>query len=214
MLSASTATRRRGPGCTNCGVRWFVPIGTASSAWSRSTRCTSEARRRAFRGATRRRRPSWPSPWRSSTRRKLGRVRLRRVADVSGDALQPFVQEAVEPGSSVLTDAWGGYDHRVMNQSASPDPAHVLMPAVDRVAVLLKGWLLGTYQGAVSRKHLNYYFDEYTFRFNRRGSRSRGVSSAGAGCSDATYANSRALHGHRERTPLMGSHHYMLCQVA
>ena len=62
--------------------------------------------------------------------KRLGRVRLRRVADVSGQTLRPFVQEAVEPGSSVLTDAWGGYtglsglgyDHMVINQSAAPDP--------------------------------------------------------------------------------------------
>ena len=115
--------------------------------------------------------------------KKLGRVRLRRVADVSGEALGPFVQETVEPGSSVLTDAWRGYaglsklgyDHMVINQAASHDPAHVLMPAVHRIAALLKRWLLGTYQGAISREHLNYYLDEYTFRFNRRGSRSRGL---------------------------------------
>ena len=115
--------------------------------------------------------------------KRLGRVRLRRVADVSGQTLRPFVQEAVEPGSSVLTDAWGGYtglsglgyDHMVINQSAAPDPAHVLMPAVHRIAALLKRWLLGTYQGAVSREHLNYYLDEFTFRFNRRSSRSRGL---------------------------------------
>jgi transposase-like protein len=113
----------------------------------------------------------------------FGRLRLRRVSDVTGETLRPFVREAVEPGARVRTDGWGGYsglsrlgyDHRVINQSASPDPAHVLMPAVHRIAALLKRWLDGTYQGAVSREHLNYYLDEYTFRFNRRGSRSRGL---------------------------------------
>ena len=49
------------------------------------------------------------------------------------------------------------------------------MKGVHRIAALLKRWLAGTYQGAVSREHLNYYLDEYTFRFNRRGSRSRGL---------------------------------------
>jgi len=39
---------------------------------------------------------------------------------------------------------------------------------------LLKRWILGTHQGAVSHDHLDYYLDEYTFRFNRRTSRSRG----------------------------------------
>jgi hypothetical protein len=33
---------------------------------------------------------------------------------------------------------------------------------------------MGTHQGAVSHKHLDYYPDEFTFRFNRRKSKSRG----------------------------------------
>ena len=33
---------------------------------------------------------------------------------------------------------------------------------------------MGTHQGAVSRQHLDYYLDEFTFRFNRRASRHRG----------------------------------------
>jgi hypothetical protein len=45
---------------------------------------------------------------------------------------------------------------------------------VHRAASLLKRWLLGTHQGAVSREHLDYYLDEFTFRFNRRASRHRG----------------------------------------
>src|SRR5215469_1825250 len=49
-----------------------------------------------------------------------------------------------------------------------------LMPRVHRVISLLKRWLIGTHQGAVSHKHLEYYLDEFTFRFNRRTSRSRG----------------------------------------
>jgi transposase-like protein len=116
--------------------------------------------------------------------RRIGRIRLRQVPDVSGHSLGSFVKETVEPGaSSILTDAWRGYsglealgyDHVIINQSASPHPAHVLMPGVHLVASLLKRWLLGTYQGAVSIEHLNYYLDEFTFRFNRRRSRSRGL---------------------------------------
>ena len=49
------------------------------------------------------------------------------------------------------------------------------MPAVHRISSLLKRWLLGTHQGAVSAKHLDYYLDEYTFRFNRRNSNARGM---------------------------------------
>ena len=113
----------------------------------------------------------------------FGRVRLRRVPDVSGDSLIPFVCEMVEPGSEVLTDGWGGYNtlpeynyiHRKTILSSSGDPAHVSMPGVHRIAALLKRWLLGTYQGSVRNKYLDYYLDEYTFRFNRRTAQARGL---------------------------------------
>lgn len=48
------------------------------------------------------------------------------------------------------------------------------MPRVHRVASLLKRWLMGTHQGAVTQEHLDYYLDEFTFRFNRRRSANRG----------------------------------------
>jgi hypothetical protein len=51
----------------------------------------------------------------------------------------------------------------------------VLLPGPHRIAALLKRWLLSTHQGAVSNRHLDYYLDEYTFRFNRRTSGSRGL---------------------------------------
>jgi transposase-like protein len=113
----------------------------------------------------------------------FGRIRIKHVADVSSASLTPFVCQAVHPGSTLHTDGWNGYNdlakhgygRKVTVLSASADPAHVLMPGVHRVAALLKRWLLGTYQGAVSNEHLNYYLDEFTFRFNRRRSRSRGL---------------------------------------
>jgi hypothetical protein len=54
------------------------------------------------------------------------------------------------------------------------EPASELLPRVHRVISLLRRWLMGTHQGAVSHKHLDYYLDEFTFRFNRRKSKSRG----------------------------------------
>jgi hypothetical protein len=59
--------------------------------------------------------------------------------------------------------------------NTSGDPAHVAMPGVHRVASLLKRWILGTHQGSVSDEHLQAYLEEFTFRFNRRTSRSRGL---------------------------------------
>ena len=54
-------------------------------------------------------------------------------------------------------------------------PASGRFPKVHRVASLLKRWLLGTHQGAVKPSYLDYYLDEFTFRFNRRTSRSREI---------------------------------------
>ena len=124
--------------------------------------------------------------WLHKLRRAMvrpGRVRLRRAPDVSGDSLHVFIEESVTAGSVVHTDGWPGYDdiakkgytHKVTILSQSDEPAHKLMPRVHRVASLLKRWLLGTHQGAVSEKHLDYYLDEFTFRFNRRRSRTRGL---------------------------------------
>ena len=115
--------------------------------------------------------------------RGFGRVRMQRVADVSGDSLVRFICGAVEQGATIHTDGWRGYDgvaahgykREVTVVSGSGDPAHVLMPGVHRVASLLKRWLLGTHQGAVHHTHLDYYLDEFTFRFNRRASRARGL---------------------------------------
>lgn len=76
-------------------------------------------------------------------------------------------------GYNGLTDY--GYTRDILVQSSSGDPAHVSMPGVHRVASLLKRWLLSTHQGSVSSHHLQSYLEEFTFRFNRRTSRSRGL---------------------------------------
>lgn len=111
----------------------------------------------------------------------LGRIRLARVADASAASLQPAIEQALEPGGTVRTDDWSGYlgltalgyRHNVVRAEAVV--GENLLPLANRVASLLKRWLLGTHQGAVRPTHLDYYLDEFTFRFNRRTSRSRGL---------------------------------------
>ena len=100
----------------------------------------------------------------------------------SKNSLHSFIFDCIEPGSVVHTDGWEGYGgldakgytHEVTVLGGKKDAASKLMPRVHLVASLLKRWLLGKHQGAVSADHLDYYLDEYTFRFNRRKSRSRG----------------------------------------
>lgn len=115
--------------------------------------------------------------------RGTGRIRMARIPDASKRSLHGFIQQAIKSGSVVHTDGWAsygglsrkGYGHTVSSLKGQPkDAAVVTMPRVHRVASLLKRWLLGTHQGAVRTDHLDYYLDEFTFRFNRRTSRSRG----------------------------------------
>lgn len=111
---------------------------------------------------------------------RIGRIRLSHVRDASADSLTPAVEAAVEPGSTVRTDDWDGYvrlpshGYRRKIVRTTAEVGENLLPSAHRVASLLKRWLLGTHQGAVQPSHLDYYLDEFTFRFNRRTSRSRG----------------------------------------
>jgi len=111
--------------------------------------------------------------------RRLGRLRLACVLDSKGETLVSAIQALVERGSMIETDGLqsyngltaAGYQHRVIRTEATDD----LLPQVHLVVALLKRWLLGTHQGGVQASHLDYYLDEFTFRFNRRTSHSRGL---------------------------------------
>jgi len=112
----------------------------------------------------------------------IGRIRLRMIPDASAESLHPFVTDCIEPGSTVHTDGWPGYsgleekgyEREVSILGGRKKDASKLLPRVHRIASLLKRWLLGTHQGSVAQWQLPYYLDEYTFRFNRRKSASRG----------------------------------------
>lgn len=105
----------------------------------------------------------------------IGRIRLRMMADASARSIHPFVEDCIEPGSTIHTDGWQGYAGRdskgyrreITMIRGRPKQAPELMPRVHRVASLLKRWL-------VAHSQLTYYLDEFTFRFNRRKSQSRG----------------------------------------
>lgn len=105
----------------------------------------------------------------------IGRIRLAVLPDVSSISLEAFVENSVALGSTVITDGWksyGGLAPRGYRHQMCEDPKELALPHL--VASLLKRWLLGTYQGAVRRGCLPYYLDEFTFRFNRWTSASRG----------------------------------------
>jgi transposase-like protein len=110
---------------------------------------------------------------------KVGRIRIAIIKDASQSSLRSFIQETVEPGSTIKTDGWRGYygleeigyNHEIEEKETGEE----LLPHVHLVISLIRRWIMGTLQGSYSKDHLAYYFDEYTFRFNRRKSNSRGL---------------------------------------
>ena len=113
----------------------------------------------------------------------FGRCRLQVIPNAESDTLRSFLLKHIEPGSTILTDglasypaaAGSDYSHHSTPIKASGMEAHELLPGVHRVASLVKRWLLGTHQGSIGTDHMQAYLDEFTFRFNRRGSRARGM---------------------------------------
>jgi transposase-like protein len=114
--------------------------------------------------------------------RKIGRIRLAVASKPNSNELVDFACAVVAPGSTIHTDgakhlrklADKGYTHEYIVGMRAEDPDAV-MPAVHMTATLLKRWLTGTMHYAVERHQLPYYLDEFTFRFNRRTSRKRGM---------------------------------------
>jgi transposase-like protein len=114
---------------------------------------------------------------------QLGRVRLA-VADAPGSKqLVDFARSTVAPGSLIRTDGarmfrvlgQEGFTHDYVSGYSSPEPGHVTVPGPHRIASLLKRWNAGTHHYRVEREHLQYYLDEFAFRFNRRRSAARGM---------------------------------------
>jgi len=111
-----------------------------------------------------------------------GRVRMGIVPDASKKALLKFIRDNIEEGSIIVTDGWVGYNgitkkgytHTIEHKTKILDDREIL-PNVHRIAALLKRWLLGTHQNFIGDNYLSYYLDEYTFRYNRRKSKSRGL---------------------------------------
>ena len=111
-----------------------------------------------------------------------GRVRMALIPDASKKSLAKFVTDNIETGSSLITDGWKGYNgiskkgylHMIDDKTKIADGEEIL-PNVHRIASLLKRWLLGTHQNYIGEQYLSYYLDEYTFRYNRRKSKSRGL---------------------------------------
>jgi len=115
--------------------------------------------------------------------KQIGRVRFKCISEASGENLLQFIENNIEPNSTIITDGWRGYSslsgsekykHEIKVVSESGQEAHELLPHVHMVDSLVKRWINGTHHGNISPKHLPYYLDEFAFRFNRKLSTYRG----------------------------------------
>jgi len=114
--------------------------------------------------------------------RKTGRVRMAKISDASSDSLNRFIENNIEQSSTIVTDGWKSYNNLVnmgylhkIQKAVINDEDEEVLPNVHRIASLLKRWLLGTHQSYLNKNKLEYYLDEYVFRYNRRTSTSRGL---------------------------------------
>jgi len=127
--------------------------------------CAVEVRQRKHTGSLNKRK----------TGRYAGRVRLAIVSDRSAKSLGGFIESAVAPGATIITDDWSGYaklgelgfSHTAVAERGDMQVAETFLPIIHLVFSNLKTWLRGTHHG-VSPQHLQAYLNEFTFRFNRR----------------------------------------------
>ena len=112
--------------------------------------------------------------------RRLGRLRLAVVEDASAKSLGGFLGQNVARPATVVTDGWSGYGGLVtrgLPSRAAQSQRHLgrcgAAPARHPLGVrsrqALAAW---AHHGAVSKKHLSAYLDEFVFRFNRRTAKS------------------------------------------
>lgn len=117
--------------------------------------------------------------------KKLGRVRFRIIKSASSSDIKPFILDYIQEGATIVTDGLKSYEmidempfkheRYVQNPKDKTKVPDSRLEHVHLVISLLKRWLNGTHQGAVTPNHLSGYLDEFAFRFNRRTSTHRGL---------------------------------------
>jgi transposase-like protein len=115
-------------------------------------------------------------------RGRLGRARLELAESRGSLDMVDFACQVVAPGATIHTDGARmftrltdhGYLHRA-TPGYKADNLDAVMPGPHLVSSLLKRWIAGTLHYRLSHRHMPYYLDEFTFRFNRRNSKARGM---------------------------------------
>lgn len=105
-----------------------------------------------------------------------GELRTGLTPNLSARAVQTVIRDNVAPGTSIMTDEHGAfvglsdaYTHHRVNHSAGEYVRHYILHTngIESVWALFKRQIVGTHHW-LSRKHLNAYLGEMTWRFNLR----------------------------------------------
>jgi transposase-like protein len=105
---------------------------------------------------------------------RKGRVRAKVIARADAPTMLEQIAENIEPGSTVHTDAHGGYRymsdeyiHEVVNHLHEYVRGNVHTNTIENFWSLLKRTIKGTYV-SVAPEHLPAYVEEQSFRYNGR----------------------------------------------
>jgi transposase-like protein len=112
-----------------------------------------------------------------------GMVRAERMANVTGKELKGAIRRHVDPGATIMTDAFGSYrgldqeyaGHFTVNHLDEFVHGDIHTNKAENFFSILKRGIDGVYHH-VSEAHLGRYLDEFTFRYNNR--MANGVSDA------------------------------------
>lgn len=104
-----------------------------------------------------------------------GELRVQKIADTSGYNLRPFVVQNVEFGSQIMTDEHLGYNgleqlfkrFKVNHGEGEYVRDNIHTNSLEGFWSLLKRGVDGIYH-SISKKHLQQYLNEYSFRYNTR----------------------------------------------
>lgn len=112
---------------------------------------------------------------------RLSKIRAKHISDASKLELHSFIKENIAVGSTLIRDGWAGYSgiddegyHSEVTKVSKATSEDEKLPHVHLAISLIKRWILGTYQGNIDESNLQTYLEEFTFRFNRKTSHSRG----------------------------------------
>jgi transposase-like protein len=112
---------------------------------------------------------------------RLSKIRAKHISDASKSELHSFIKENIAVGSTLIRDGWAGYSgiddegyYSEVTKVSKATSEDEKLPHVHLAISLIKRWILGTYQGNIDESNLQTYLEEFTFRFNRKTSHSRG----------------------------------------